>query len=459
MSGRQYAFLEDCLQELNKALTRLGQPLIIKVGDAVSVLMTLYAQFPDMVLWSHQETWNGWTYQRDRAVLTWCRRHQILWHQPPQHGVVRCLKSRDGWAAIWYQRMQQPVLDPPPSLVTLDCLSDTMPTADALKIKPDDCPLRQVGGRSKGLEHLHSFLHSRGMHYTKEMSSPVTAFDSCSRLSPYLAFGVLSMREVFHAVEERKQGIKQMPYGTKGPWNSAMRSLSARLRWHCHFMQKLEDMPDLEYVNLHPAYDTLRQDSWNPVFYEAWCTGKTGYPMIDACMRCLHQTGWINFRMRAMLVSFASYHLWLPWQKTAHYLATQFTDYEPGIHYSQVQMQSGTTGINSVRIYNPIKQGIDQDPDGVFIRTWIPELHDVPHALIHTPWLDSTTNTGYPKPIVDEKTARTFAASQIYAVRKTMQHKQHAAQIVKKHGSRKKSRQPTQKNTPKQPELPLWKKE
>ena len=208
-----------------------------------------------------------------------------------QH-VVRCLKSRDGWAAIWYQRMQQPVLDPPSSLVALDCLSDTMPTADALKIKPDDCPLRQVGGRSKGLEHLHSFLHSRGMHYTKEMSSPVTAFDSCSRLSPYLAFGVLSMREVFHAVEERKQGIKQMPYGTKGSWNSAMRSLSARLRWHCHFMQKLEDMPDLEYVNLHPAYDTLRQDSWNPVFYEAWYwQNRLPY---DRCLYAMFASNWVD---------------------------------------------------------------------------------------------------------------------------------------------------------------------
>ena len=128
--------------------------------------------------------------------------------------------------------------------------------------------------------------------------------------------------------------------------------------------------------------------------------------MIDACMRSLIATGWLNFRMRAMLMSFASYHLWLDWRITAPYLASLFTDYEPGIHYSQVQMQSGTTGINSIRIYNPIKQGIDQDPDGTFIRQWIPELKQMDTTYIHMPWQAPLALNGYPLPIVDEKVAR-----------------------------------------------------
>ena len=100
--------------------------------------------------------------------------------------------------------------------------------------------------------------------------------------------------------------------------------------------------------------------------------------MIDACMRYLQRHGWINFRMRAMLVSFASYDLWLDWRKTSKHLAGLFVDYEPGIHYSQFQMQSGVTGINSIRIYNPVKQQLDHDPNGTFIKRWLPELENIP---------------------------------------------------------------------------------
>ena len=98
-------------------------------------------------------------------------------------------------------------------------------------------------------------------------------------------------------------------------------------------------------------------------------------------MRALIETGWVNFRMRAMLVSFASYHLWLHWKEPALHLARMFTDYEPGIHYAQVQMQSGTTGMNTVRCYSPVKQGMDHDRDGEFARRWLPELARSPIAL------------------------------------------------------------------------------
>jgi len=437
MSYRQYSFLLECLADLNTEIKKLGTSLIIKVGDAVGILNKLNNTHKITGLYSHQETWNMWTYNRDKQVKKWTKDNNITWHEPTQSGVIRVLQNRDGWAAKWYKQMQQPIIAAPKKLNSVDIRSECIPSANELGINNDGILTPQKGGRDEALKLLHSFLHDRGERYTKEMSSPVTAYDSCSRLSAHIAFGCVSIREVFQTTEKRIKQIKDMTYGTKGKWPSAMRSFSGRLRWHCHFIQKLEDTPEFEIKNMHTAYNGLRENDFNEQYFNAWQQGKTGYPMIDACMRSLIATGWLNFRMRAMLMSFASYHLWLDWRKTAPYLAGLFTDYEPGIHYSQVQMQSGTTGINSIRIYNPIKQGVDHDPTGVFIRQWIPELKYMPDEHIHTPWKSPNRMGSYPMPIVDEKLARKQAADKLYAVRKKTNYKQQAANIVHKHGSRK----------------------
>jgi len=438
MSYRHYMFLQDCLFELSHALEKCGQKLIIKVGSALDVLENICQHHNIQTLWSHQETWNGWSYERDTAVKRWCKSRNITWNEPVQNGIIRQLNDRNGWAARWYHQMKQPLIDKPLKLRTIKMSTDSLPSYGELGLSKDGASDVQKGGRVQGLRLLNSFLYTRGEGYTREMSSPVTAFESCSRLSAHLAFGTLSIREVFQACEKRTQDIKNMTRDQKGKWPSAVRSFSGRLRWHCHFIQKLEDEPRIEFENMHPAYDSFRQHEFNDDYFEAWKSGMTGYPMVDACMRALTATGWLNFRMRAMVMSFASYHLWLHWRKPALHLANLFTDYEPGIHYSQVQMQSGTTGINAIRIYNPIKQGIDHDPEGVFIRRWLPELRAMDRAFVHTPWKVASQMNGYPMPIVDEKTARKSAAEKLYGLRKNnTTHKKTARKIVNKHGSRR----------------------
>jgi len=321
--------------------------------------------------------------------------------------------------------------------LTLD--QPDLPTLASLGLAPHSKTL-QASGEKAARRTLESFLQERGYNYRKALSSPLTAQDGCSRLSPHLAFGTLSMRTVHQATE---RAIANTPDRSLA---YALRGFAGRLRWHCHFMQKLEDEPEIEFHNFARVCDGLRENEFNDAYFAAWCAGRTGYPMVDACMRSLVSTGWLNFRMRAMLVSFASYHLWLHWRQTGLFLARQFLDFEPGIHWSQMQMQSGTTGINTLRIYSPTKQAQDQDPQGLFIRRWVPELARVPLPFLAEPWkMDASVQrmsgcimaVDYPAPIVDDKVAMKAAKDRMYGLRQSSQAREEAEDVQARHGSRK----------------------
>ena len=441
MSGRQWAFISESLQELRTALAELGQPLVIRTGSVTAILDDIHREFGIAGLWSHQETGNAWTFERDKAVAAWCRANSVPWREERQGGTIRTLKSRNGWAKHWDAFMGEPVTAPPPLAPVWVGDPGGIPRGADLGLAPDPCPDRQAGGRKAGRERLDSFLNSRAAPYRKAMSSPDTGFDHCSRLSPHLAWGTLAMREVAQATRARQRALKASPQRSRNPMRAALVSFSGRLHWHCHFMQKLEDQPALEFRNLHPAYEGLRPASPDRERLEAWEKGETGLPFVDACMRALRDTGWMNFRMRAMLMAVASYHLWLDWRRPGEHLARLFTDYEPGIHWPQVQMQSGTTGINTIRIYNPVKQGHDQDPDGVFIRRYVPELAGVSDAFLHEPWKDPAAaeflGSKYPFPIVDHLEAAKTARRRVWSVRAGKVFRSEADRIQEKHGSRR----------------------
>ena len=442
MSARHWDFVSECLEGLRRSLAGLGQALIVRTGSVIEVLEGIRKEWPIAALWSHEETGNAWTFERDKQVDQWCRDAGIPWHQERQSGVIRRLKTRNGWARRWDSFMSEAVTAAPESLVSLPWPeAGRIACAKDLDLANDLCTDRQPGGRHQGLERMESFLYRRGENYRTAMSSPTTAFDACSRLSPYLAWGSLSMREVAQATRQRQREMKQAGTAQAGTWRGALSSFSGRLHWHCHFMQKLEDEPTLEFTNLHAGYDGLRPKDPDKVRLAAWQAGETGLPFVDACMRALTATGWMNFRMRAMLMAVASQHLWLDWRKPGEHLARLFTDYEPGIHWPQVQMQSGTTGINTVRIYNPVKQGYDQDPQGRFIRHWLPELREVPDRYLQEPWLwqgaGQLLDRRYPSPIVDHLAAAKQARHKIWSLRSDRDFRETAARIQNKHGSRK----------------------
>ncbi|MCU0753688.1 MAG: DNA photolyase family protein [Xanthomonadales bacterium] len=458
VSGRQYAFLSESLAELREALARRGQPLIVRVGRVTEVLEALATQVRIGAVHAHAETGNGWTYARDREVAAWLRGRGIPIHEHWQTGVIRGLQRRAAWAQHWEQRMAESVLPAIGVLPTLDLPLGDWPDAAALGLAPDPCPGRQRGGRRIAVALLQSFLTERAETYQRGMSSPISAEAVCSRLSPHLALGTVSVREVLAATRRR---VGQLGEGAGG-FKRSLRSFDARLHWHCHFIQKLESEPEIEFHNIHRGYDGMREADFSPAHHAAWARGESGWPFVDACMRMLAATGWINFRMRAMLVAMSSYHLWNHWREPGLHLARQFTDYEPGIHWPQVQMQSGVTGINIPRIYNPIKQSQDQDPTGEFIRRWIPELAAIPEALIHTPWLVPPAQQqrlgviigrDYPAPIVDHEQAARSAKVRLSDWRRRPGMLDQSRAVLAKHGSRKRR---VEKSVPKsnpQPDL------
>lgn len=442
-------FINQSLAELDVRLRAVGGRLTYRVGCLPGVFDQLYAEHGIAHLWSHEETGNKLSHARDRRVKAWCRAHSVPWTEIPQHGVFRPHPSRDGWAQRWTARMSESVAPPPAQLCTVPAVEPGRIQSPAdLGLPESTKDLAQPGGESHGQRLLHTFLERRGVDYRRAMSSPKPAWTSCSRLSPYLTFGCVSMRQAYQITRERQLELNELQavgVSFDPRWNRSLASFQSRLRWHCHFLQKLEDEPALESRNLSRAYDGLRENEFNEERFAAWREGRTGYPMIDACMRALHHSGWINFRMRAMLASFAAYHLWLHWRPTSVFLARQFLDYEPGIHYPQFQMQSGVTGINSVRIYSPSKQVLDNDPEGSFIRRFVPELSRVPIAFLAEPHrmpVSVQSEVGcrigqhYPAPVVDHATVYAQARERIGAIRHTDFAKREARRVYARHGSR-----------------------
>lgn len=429
-AAQHSGFIRETLDELRLELKSLGGDLLELVGEPSTLFAQIHATTQISRLLAYQETTTVEAFERDKTVARWCRTAGVRLVEVEQNAVKRGSHftangfnfgehiTQDVSSCTHLLAGPQAFAVPP----FASCAAAQIPTGAGT-----DKPGRARGGARAANALLESFMTpEKLLRYPSSISSPNTAFEGCSRMSAYLSFGVISDQAVFSRLVRAAQEHADRAPGQVEAFKRTIKFFTERLYWRSAYLQSMERRPQSEDQGDLTVFNGIREAELNPGWLEAWAKGETGYPMIDASMRMLAETGWVHMRARGMLASFAVNELWLPWQDVGFHLAREFLDYEPAIHWSQLQIHAGTSRLSSPLTYNAVKQAQDHDPKGLFVRKWVPALANVPLEYLFEPWtmprsvqMTSGCQVGgdYPAPVVRLQAAHDAAKQRVAALR------------------------------------------
>ncbi|MDX2229222.1 MAG: FAD-binding domain-containing protein [Leptolyngbyaceae cyanobacterium bins.349] len=399
-------FLLQALHGLDQELRDRGGRLIVRFGDPVDVLPQLIRETQADGIYAHLDFERIYGRVRDaRLNRTLAAQDlKIRWFEPL--GTTPDLIPYPDYRALWYAHMDAELIPTPTRIdVPVDVFSEAIPTLTELGHSSDGKPIPAATIHA-ARQLLQEFLDEKSDRYYWQLSYP--SAEATTGLSPHIKFGIISIRECYQTAK----AIKPI-----ADWRveRSQKQLIARMRWGSGFAQRFRYLPQLEVRSLYTVFD---EDGWtfDEELYQAWQAGQTGFPIVDAAARCLQATGgWkeLNFRSRALYASFLSNLLGMDWRYGALHFMRHLIDGDCPIDHYQWAMQAGVTHCIDktwTRIYNPEQTAVDRcDPEGHFIKRWVPELAHLPSEFLGSP----PPVKGYPNPILPYKTARQNRVKQL----------------------------------------------
>jgi len=438
-NDRRVEFIHQSLLELDAGLRELGSGLIVRYGKVTEVLPALLAELSKKGL---KAVYTNHDYEpqriaRDNAIRTACVPLSVDFHSFKDHVVFEKneVLTQAGtpqrvytpYKKAWYKHLEtEPTALRPmkttesfaAQLTPLRALPKSNPWGQLGDIGFTKTNLRFPGGTSHGKRQFAAFVKHIDT-YGKNRDYP--GIDGGSHLSVHLRFGTVSVRELFTTALKRKSDGAQK-------W-------ADELVWREFYNQILHHYPRSQNHAFQAQFEAVAWDDEkkNPTAkarFEAWCEGRTGYPIVDAAMRELNTTGYMHNRCRMIVASFLTKDLHIHWKAGERYFALKLLDYDMSQNLGgwQWAASTGADGQPYFRIFNPVSQGERWDLDGAYVRAYCPELAKFPNDVIHRPWeaalfaqqqSECTIGKNYPARIVDHEIERVEALNRFRAVAKT----------------------------------------